>query len=195
MTRQEYLEQNKAGFENDKFAREKFKHIIESNNIKTVIETGTYLGSTTKWLSQWADTVHTIEVNPENYSKAVKNLRENNNVEVWQGNSAELLKEILPLHKDEPLFIFLDAHWESYNPLIDELKVIADNKLKPIIAIHDFKVPGKPELGYDSYQGQDYDWSWIRSSVENIYGEDYTIEYNSEATGAKRGIIYIHPKK
>lgn len=193
MTRQEYLKQNEVGFENDSFAREKFKHIIESNNIKTVIETGTYLGSTTKWLSQWTDTVHTIELNPENYNKAVRNLKENRNVEVWHGNSSELLKEILALHKDEPLFIFLDAHWNDFNPLLDELKVIADNKLKPIIAIHDFKVPGHPELGFDSYNGQDYDWDWIKDSVKEIYGEDFTVEYNSEAAGAKRGIVFIYP--
>lgn len=203
MTAKEYLDQNKAGFENDSIAREKFKHIIESNRIKTVIETGTYLGSTTKWFSQWADKVYTVEVNAENYEKARWNLKDCKNVECHFGNSVDVLSKIsnkITAHNISPyggpLFLFLDAHWNNYNPLIDELSFIAKNLSLPFIAIHDFKVPGHPELGFDSYKGQDYDWEWIKESVESIYGKDgFEVEYNSEATGAKRGIIYLSPKQ
>ena len=187
-----YIAQNKLGFEGDVFAKEKMKHIIESNGIKTIVETGTYLGSTTKWFSQWADKVHTFEVKQDHFNKAKEALKGCNNITMHLGNSAYELSKVIGDLSDKTFF-FLDAHWEDYNPLLDELKVIADSGLKPIIAIHDFKVPDHPELGFDSYKGQDYDLEWIKPSLKLIYGEDYLIKYNTEATGAKRGIIYIYP--
>ena len=195
MTESEYIKQNKLGFEGDLFARNKFQDIIESNGINTVVETGTYLGSTTRYFAQWADIVHTIEINKYNYEKAKSNLYDCSNVKMHFGNSSqELAKVIATLDKSQPVLFFLDAHWEDYNPLLAELKVIALAGLKPFIAIHDFKVPNKPELGFDSYKGQDYEWDWIKAGIEEIYDEGgYKVEYNSEASGAKRGIIYISP--
>lgn len=194
MTELQYLQQNLLGFEGDTFARDKFKSIIDDYGIEVVVETGTYLGSTTRHLASWCKEVHTIEVNEKNYLQASKNLRDSP-ARLWLGNSAQVLDKVLALVKGKPMFIFLDAHWESYNPLPEELRVIARHGLKPIIAIHDFKVPGHPELGFDSYKGQDYDFEWIRGGVVGIYGENgYTVEYNSEATGARRGIIYIYPR-
>lgn len=196
ITTQEYTKRNMMGFEGDTIAKEKCRHIIESNKINTVIETGTFLGGTTRLFSQWVDNVYTIEINKENYEKSKVNLEGYNNVRLLFGDSPIKLNEVLSsIDKDQPLFLFLDAHFYDVNPLLDELKVIADNGLKPIIAIHDFKVPGKPEFGYDTYNGQDYDWGWIRGAVEKIYGEDYEVEYNGEATGAKRGIVFLFPKK
>lgn len=204
MTTQDYLKQNKAGFENDIIARERFKHIIESNKIDTIIETGTYLGSTTLWLSQWAEQVHTIEVKQEHFNQAKEVLKDCKNVSMYFGNSADKLKEVLlkiaPIKEADKekfiqykkVFLFLDAHWEDYNPLLKELDVISQFYIQPFIAIHDFKVPNHPELGFDSYKGQDYDFDWIKEGIEKIYGKTgYKVKYNSEATGAKRGICYL----
>ena len=193
MTERDYLRQNLAGFENDSFARDKMKQLITENGIKTVIETGTYLGATTKHFALWCKDVITIEVNQEHYLKARKNL-DKTKVNQYLGSSEKVLDSILEVIDKEGIFFFLDAHWNVYNPLLDELAVIAKYKIKPIIAIHDFKVPHHPELGFDSYGDIVYEWSWIKPSIEKIYGKDgYSIEYNSEATGAKRGIIYITP--
>lgn len=201
MTAQYYLEQNLAGFENDSFAKERFKKLIEDNGIDVFIETGTYLGSTTKILSEWCEQVITIESNDINFQKAKNALKETKNVMMFYGSSEKILSDLLGIEdiyniREKNIGVFLDAHWESFNPLLDELQVIANSKLKPsFIAIHDFKVPLKPDFGYDTYNGQDYEWNWIKEKVENIYGENgYEIEYNNEATGAKRGIIYIQPK-
>ncbi len=195
MTTQDYLKQNLAGFENDSFARDKMKSLIFDNGVTVVIETGTYLGSTTKQFAQWCDKVYTIEINEENYIKARKNLK-GTNVKQFLGSSDVVLDDLLhDIDKNENVFFFLDAHWNDYNPLLNELAIIAKHGLKPWISVHDFKVPDHPELGYDTYGTIVYEWDWIKRSVENIYGKDgYTVEYNSEATGAKRGIIYLQPK-
>lgn len=209
MTKKDYLEQNLKGFENDSFARAKFASIISEHKIETVIETGTYLGSTTIQLAYMCNNVITIEVNRDHFNQAFKNIADKEiaittlcpndklseqKMVMRMGSSELVLKNILPGLKNRKIFFFLDAHWGEYNPLIDELKEIANNQIKPVIAIHDFKVPGHPELGFDTYGDIVYEWDWIKESVEKIYGENgYTIEYNSKATGAQRGIIYIYP--
>ena len=96
----------------------------------------------------------------------------------------------------QPVFFYLDAHWYNYNPLLDELKVIAKyNMNKSVIAIHDFKVPGK-DFGYDKFpDGKDYAWSNIQKYIEDIYGKNkYDVMYNEKTSGVNRGIIFIIPK-
>lgn len=201
MTRQQYLDQNLKGFEGDAIARDTIERILGERCIDIVIETGTYLGSSTRRFAEMPGVNHvfSIEVNPEHWAKANENLKDlKPKVNLLKGNSPEaldILLQMIPNHGPR-LFFFLDAHWEEYNPLLDELRVIAEfNRIpKPVIAIHDFKVPGRPDLGFDSYKGQDYDFEWIQSAVERIYGQTgYQIKYNDQAEGAKRGIIYIFP--
>ena len=197
----DYLKQNALGFEGDTFAKQKFQQLCEQFKIHTIYETGTYMGGTTKQLATMAKQVHSIEINEANCNKAKLNLQAVDNVNLHFGSSETILDNLLSaINPKAPtknnIFCFLDAHWNEYNPLLDELAVIAKHKLKPVIAIHDFKVPNNSTLGFDTYGKIVYEWSWIASSIDAIYGKDkYVIEYNSEATGAKRGIIYIYPKK
>lgn len=195
MTAAQYKEQNELGFEGDRFLKEEFKKIIDRHQIGLLIESGSYLGSTTRQLASMVPIVVTIEINPEYHAIAAdkcKGLKTNH----YLGNSADVLPEILAgVHIDEKILIFCDAHWNQYNPLLDELKAIKESGFKPCIIVHDFKVPSIPELGFDTYAGQDYEWSWIEESINNIYGKDgYTYYYNSQAEGAKRGVIFIEPK-
>lgn len=200
MTQQQYIEQNALGFEGDSILKETFERIIKSNKISWIIETGTYYGATTKHLAGWTEKVDTIEVVEENYKKAIINNEDLKNVTFHLGSSEKVMDKLFSDFNKKGrrpnLFCFLDAHWQEYNPLLDELAVIAKWKWKPIIAIHDFKVPGHPELGFDTYKDIVYEWGWIKEGIEKIYGVNgYRVEYNSEATGAKRGVIFIYPKK
>jgi hypothetical protein len=179
-------------FNGDPFILEEFKKLIKNFNLRYIIETGTFEGDTTLALACIASHVHTIELNPKYLAIAKEKLKDLSNIYFYQGSSPEVLNDMLKGAENNILF-FLDAHWNSYNPLLDELKMIKKHNLKPVIAIHDFKVPGKP-FGFDTYGGQDYDWEWIESAIKDIYGaEGFTFWYNSEAQGAQRGIIYIVP--
>lgn len=196
------LELNAMGFEGDMILKAEFKKLIEKHNINIIFETGSYLGHTTRQLAniyevEW---VYTFESNPHYYQETHKNINEPENecenVTNVLGDSSELMgKYIMRCDADDNVLFFLDAHWNANNPLLQELDIIATAKLRPVIIVHDFKVPDHPELGFDTYNGQDYEWSWIEQSIENIYGKDgYTYYYNSEAEGAKRGVIFIEPK-
>jgi hypothetical protein len=175
----------------------KFLDIKKEFDLNTVIETGTYHGTTTRWFSENFDVVHTVEVKPEHYEVALENIGKIPNIKMNLKDSPEFLEEILASVDDNKTILFLDAHWYT-NPVLDELDSIKNSGKKPIIAIHDFMVPDHPEFGYDIYPEQYiiYNWDWIKGKVESIYGENgYTKEYNSIAEGAMRGCIFIYPKK
>lgn len=177
----------------DDVAKNQFAQLIKQFKIKTFIETGTYHGVTTEWLSSLVKTVHTIEIN-ENYQTIAKERLESlQNVHMHIGNSPEVLSHILPL-VTVPVMFFLDAHWGTYCPLNDELKAIkASGIIDPVITIHDFQVPNTT-LGFDVYDGQALSLERVEPFLPNLYSNGYKINYNDEtAGGARRGILYVSP--
>jgi predicted O-methyltransferase YrrM len=195
MTAEQHLAQNVAGFESDSILKAHFETLIAKHGIDTIIETGTYMGATTLQFASMVPHVYTIEANKEYHDQA-KAKFEGKNIESFLGSSADILDKVIakmPITKK--MLFFLDAHWGPNNPLLKELQIIGNAKIKPVIAIHDFKVPGHPELGFDSYDGQDYEWDWIAASIDALYGTgNYTYHYNTTAEGASRGVIFIEPK-
>lgn len=192
MTKTEYEKQNALGYEGDRFIGEEIAKLVKEHGIEQIIETGTYLGNTTKKLVLMAPTL-SIEINVENWRRAKINCEGIKGIDLLFGNSIDMLKEYLPLYTDKKLLFFLDAHWGEYCPLLDELELIANHGIKPVIVIHDFKVPKRPELGFDSYNGQPFELEWIEKSLEKIYGSNFAYHYNLQAEGAKRGVIYVYP--
>jgi hypothetical protein len=177
-------------FNNDTHLEAKFLQIKEQYGIKSVIETGTFYADTTKWLSDNFDKVYTCEVNAQYFKIGQEQLVGRTNVVSCLQDSREFLIEALK-QAEGPVLIFLDAHWGE-NPLLREIEIIGESGVNPIVAIHDFKVPGK-NFGYDTYPGIVYDWDFIKESVGKAFDNQYTTEYNEVATGAKRGCIFIYP--
>lgn len=187
-------DQDKA-FNGDLYVCQEFLRLKAKHGIETAIELGSCVGGTTKWLGENFKTVVSIEINPEFHGYCKERVKGLGNVYALLGDTVDLLQGVLLNCADDKFIVFVDSHWEEKNPLLQELRIIAYRGLKPVIVIHDFVVPGRPELGFDSYGGQDYDWKWIEESINAIYGNDkYTYHYNSEATGAMRGVVFIEPK-
>ena len=180
-------------FNGDYFVREEFLKLKSEFDILNVVETGTCLGSTTIFFSQNFENVHSVEINNEYLNIA----RERNpNANYYLGSSDQLLPQIIEKLNGKTIF-FLDAHWENHCPLLNELNCIATMQNKPIIVIHDFNVPNT-SLGFDSYNGQVFNYEWIKPKLDAIYGIDnYKFYYNSDekSTEVKRGVIYITPKE
>jgi hypothetical protein len=185
-------------FNGDTFIQNKFIELRGRFDLKMAIETGTCLGSTTMFLDKNFNHVTTIESNEEYFMIALDRIRKNKceNTSVILGKSEVVLRETVFIFSNT--IFFLDAHWGQHCPLPLELKAIADAGIKPVIAIHDFKVPGEPKLGYDSYPDFTIDFESCKPYFDMIYGEGgYEVEYNSDETSTevKRGIIYVTPKQ
>lgn len=194
MKSQAYEKRNLEGFEGDTIMRDRIKQIVKDYDIDTIVEGGAFLGGTTRQFAFMAENVISIEIQLDYFIRASKFTQEYSNVKIIHGDTVGELPRIIKVLKDKKYLFFSDAHWYDNNPMLAELEIIKGSGTKPIIAIHDFKVPGHPELGFDTYNGQDYEWDWIKAGIEKIYGQDYTLEYNSEALGAKRGLLIIFPK-
>jgi hypothetical protein len=196
-----YFMQNQwDSFNGDDHVKNEFRYLRDKFLLTSVVEGGTCIGSTTLALSEIFDRVYTTEINIEFLNVAHKRFKEAGlkNVVSKLCDTGEFLYQLISEWglSDDTLF-FLDDHWGSYCPLKDELKAIALAGIKPVIAIHDFKVPEQPNLGYDIYNGQPLELSWIFSDLNEIYGQgEWEHYYNTEknSAGAKRGIIYVYGK-
>jgi hypothetical protein len=107
--------------------------------------------------------VYTVEIN-ENCFKAVGRLNRIPEITRYLGNSPEVLDAVIP-NIETPALFYLDAHWDTCCPLVDELGVIAEHRIQPVIVIHDFAVPERP-FGFDSYNGQPYVYQWIAPGLK-----------------------------
>lgn len=184
-------------FNNDSYVAAEFLKLKERFKVTDVIELGTCVGGTAKWLADNFFKFQTVEINNDFREIALQRLKGLDNVISFLGSSVDLLSSMLSKVNSDCI-IFVDSHWAEHFPLFDELKIIKESGLKPIIIIHDCKVPNEPLLGYDSYNGVDISFENIKSYIEDIYGVDgYDYYYNSneQSTEIKRGVIYITPKK
>jgi hypothetical protein len=135
----------------------------------TFIETGTYLGVTTKRCASHFDKVYTIELDKTLAEQATKFLSNNKNVKVLQGDVLMQLPEILNQDIDNVL-IFLDAHFSGGitacgdipEPAIEELTILSkfSDKISGII-IDDFRLFGT-EPGFPSK-------SSVFQAIENLF--------------------------
>lgn len=192
-------------FNRDKFIWSEFVSLTERFNVDVIVETGTYKAQSTIEFDKLGLPVHTIERRKDFFDDAKVKLEEAEakNVYIHLGDSPEVLdKRILPvIPNDKRIIFFLDAHWYDDNCLERELEVLSKhfhNRLKPIILIHDFKVPGKPEFGYDEYSGREYSWTWVRPYIDRIYGfRQHSHWYNTGLpnNGNPRGCVFIVPKE
>ena len=86
-----------------------------NDNYKIAVETGTFQGNGTRLLSQYFNTVYTIEIKENLYTKAQQYFANNPKIICLLGNSAD----IIPLiaydvnNLQSNVFFWLDAHWSG----------------------------------------------------------------------------------
>ncbi|MBF8263321.1 MAG: hypothetical protein HW387_986 [Parachlamydiales bacterium] len=144
-----------------------FRYISLYYQIDTAIETGTFEGSTTRFFAMNFNEVHTIELSEHRFKQGKELLKDLTNVHHYFGNSQDVLKHILPTLKQKRLLCYLDAHWNDYWPLLDEIEEIGQtHKDHCIIVIDDVKVPGRKDVFYDSYRKQSGSDEYLECSYE-----------------------------
>ena len=180
---------------NDHFAIAEFLKLKEKFNIKALVELGSCVFGSTKWFAENFDKAITVEISPEFRAIGLQRTAGMKNIISYLGDSVTMLPTMLT-QCDNRTIIFIDSHWQTL-PLFEELKLIKESKLTPVIVVHDCLVPNEPALGFDSYLGVDISYATMKPYLDAIYGEDgYEYHYNTDAesTVVKRGIIYIYPK-
>ena len=176
------------------FFMRKILEIRDAYNIDTVVETGLDKGDTGLFLSQVIENYHGIEILPEAIEHTDKFFKHHNvnNFNLHQGNSPIVLLNLMHKINPEKTIFFLDAHWQRYWPLRDEIDVISRNK--GILVIHDAQVPHHPELGYDVWGGNILNYEYVKENLTN-WSKTHRVEYSLESDApTKRGTMYVYPK-
>lgn len=179
----------------DTFACNEFLKLKEKYNIKNLVELGSCVFGSTKWFGENFENVLTVEINAEFRNIGLKRVSGAKNITSFLGDSIGMLPTMLK-DCDNKTIIFIDSHWYNHFPLFDELKLIKQSKLTPVIIVHDCLVPNEPKLGYDSYEGVTISYATMKPYLDDIYGVDgYRYHYNTDAesTIVKRGIFFCYP--
>ena len=119
--------------------------LLKTYEIEVFIETGTYLGETSRWASKYFKDVYTTELFKELFLAAKENLKAYPNIQLFHGNSIEKLPEILELVGNRSALIWLDAHFSGGKtsganeeaPLSKELEILMKQKNLHYILIDD----------------------------------------------------------
>jgi predicted O-methyltransferase YrrM len=174
------------------------RQIIYALKIERIVETGTFRGTTAEWFSQFGLPFETIEVYERYAAFSQARLRRYRNASIFFGSSVPYLKTRaasgIPKHTRQ--LFYLDAHWEYYLPLREELEIIFSAYDDAVVLIDDFMVEGDAGYGYDRY------------SEENSLTLDYISKSNlprlwcffpatpsSQETGARRGWVVLTNSK
>jgi predicted O-methyltransferase YrrM len=168
--------------------------IAANADFDVVIETGTYLGSSTPYLAGLfnCDT-YTIEIN-QHFAKRAQNRFSNNHpslkITAFVGDSAEVVGKILEnVSKEKVVFAYLDAHWLDAIPTGQEIKHLIEWGGEWIAVVDDFLVPNDSGYKYDSY-GEKIIGSEIIPENPNI--EVWIPRESAEfETGVRSGTGYI----
>ncbi|MHB8336252.1 MAG: hypothetical protein ACYC6P_01125 [Ignavibacteriaceae bacterium] len=113
-------------------------------NLKTLIETGTFLGDMVYSQRNNFSKLVSIELDEVFYKDAKQKLKRVTNIEILKGDSGIVLKEITPV-LNEPCLFWLDGHYSAgftargdlETPIISELNTIFSLKENHIVLIDD----------------------------------------------------------
>ena len=171
-----------------------FAELVHRIAPKAIVETGTYLGTTTEWLAAFQLPVFTCEAHPENYGFSKARLQAIPNVRVLRADSRTFLTQLLssPVGEGRNLF-YLDAHWNADLPLAEELEIIFGRSLDSVVVIDDFEVPGDRGYAFDDYgAGKALNAEYISAAAERFkLRAYYPTTPSASETGAKRGCVVL----
>jgi len=131
------------------------KNYAKKYNIKTLIETGTFKGQMIDATKNIFEKIYSIELDTSLFQKALSKFKGNKHIEIFKGDSGEILPTILKNIK-KPCLFYLDGHYSEgitakgdlNTPVIRELEIILNHKIKNhIILIDDARL----FIGKDDY--------------------------------------------
>lgn len=162
--------------------------------IEHAVETGTFLGATTDFLSSCFNTVHTIEILETNLDQAESFLSDKDNIHFHLGSSQVILQKILPELAGKRTLFYLDAHWNDYWPLLDELTEISKtHRDNCVIVIDDFKVPKRRDIPFDQYGEHQCSYKYIQQKLEEVFSY-YDYYYLIPKDVGSRAKFVVFPK-
>lgn len=174
-----------------------FKRLVAATRPSAVIETGTYLGTTTEMLAEAGVPVFSVEADNRSYGFSRARFLFRRNVRLLRGDSRQALRALAAepalTQRDRPVFAYLDAHWNADLPLAEELDIVFEQWPAAVAMIDDFEVPGDPGYAFDDYGGDDVLAERYVSTTRARHGLSiyYPATASAVETGARRGCAVL----
>jgi hypothetical protein len=183
-------------FSGDVILAGKVAEIMLREGCKDFIETGTLDGGTSLGMHKlFPDvTVWTVEAHEERFNNNRRDRFAGTGIKDFFGGSPTVLREqIIPNLKDRHPLFYLDAHSPVSFPILGELDAIAAcAHLEPIIVIHDFYNPFRPDMACEvDPAGHKQDLDYIYDRLGSIYPDGPVAFYNWYATKHQIGVVFI----
>lgn len=157
------------------------KSYAKKFNLKTFVETGTYLGNMINSTKKTFCKIYSIELDRMFYNRAVNKFKKYEHINIIQGDSGEKLKDILK-EIQEPVLYWLDAHYFGgitgksieNTPIIRELQQIFEhNNPDDLIMIDDARhfdgnndYPTLQQLeSYSKHKNSDYNLRVVQGMI------------------------------
>jgi hypothetical protein len=104
--------------------------------VKTLVETGTFLGDMVHACRKNFHRIASIELDPQLYQNASQRFESDRHIKIYEGDSASLLSKISE-EISEPCLFWLDGHYSAgitakgdlNTPIMDELTAICDHPI------------------------------------------------------------------
>ena len=127
--------------------QETIKRHATKNNLPVLVETGTYQGDMVFAMQNQFQQIFSIELSHHFYQKAVERFKSFSNVKIIEGDSGQILKDLVPA-LTSPAMFWLDGHYsggqtakgEKECPIYEELKNILSSPFDHVIIIDDARL-------------------------------------------------------
>jgi hypothetical protein len=163
--------------------------LVASFEPDAIVETGTFLGLSTKHLACYGVPVYSIEIEPRYYHLAKLNLRRRTNVNLLCGRSVDALGLLGSDGGIQRPLAYLDAHWLKELPLKEEVDRLLSQWDEVVVVIDDCRVPDDDGYGYDVYDGVAISLPLL--DIGRDVGAAYPAVPAREEGGARRGTLYL----
>lgn len=174
---------------------ETIRALLAQLDFSYFVETGSYLGRTTEFLSTLTNKpIFTCELIPFNFGFARARLFTKPKVRLYNLDSRTFLSQILkkPEINHASIFFYLDSHWYDDLPLKEEIEIIFSTVSEALILIDDFEVPGDPGYQFDAYTPENtLNHAYLDQITTFKFSRFQPTAPAAEETGGKCGYVII----
>ena len=153
-----------------------------------IVETGTFLGLTTRALARLGVPVYSVEAKPSYYHLAKLVLRGIDDLTLLCGDSTAGLEWLRARGTVRRPLAYLDAHWFEPLPLPQEIACLLGGWDDLLVVVDDCRVPDDPGYGYDTYGG-------VPIAADELPLDGALVAYPAlparREGGARRGTLYL----
>ena len=181
-------------FNGQRFRQRIFLSLIGKAGCEAVVETGTFMGTTTLFVACAGLPVYSVESDPRCHAySALRLSRHKDRIHLYEGDSCVFLRSLsrdVAFPKGR-VFFYLDAHSYGNLPLREELEIIFGAWSEPVVMIDDFQVPGT-DYGYDDYgPGQVLNLAYL-DPLRHLQLAPFFPAVGPEGeTGSRRGCVVL----